>query len=1054
MVTHPKNNSGKKGNKLFGKRSFIMYGLLALVVVTVAAAAMTIAPGGSENSSAAGMWTGAGTFSNPYQIGSVQDLANLADDTNGGVGHSGEWFVLTTDLDLNVAPWTPIGNYPNSFYGNFNGNGHTISNLFINNSTGDNIGLFGFVTGGIIENLGVVNVDVTGDSSVGGLVGYNNSTIENCYVIGTVSGSVVSVGGVAGASDGTIENCYHAGGVNGSAGNLGGVVGNNNGTVDKCYNTGAVNGSAGNIGGVVGGNGGPVENSYNTGDVTQIGGSAVGGVVGKSIYGTVEKCYNTGAVKGNGDFIGGLAGYIAFSGIVENCYNTGDVTQAGSGDYIGGVVGFNDDGSVENCYNTGAVDGGSGDYIGGVVGSNSGTVENCFFLESGAPDGIGNGGSGATSALEADLQALITFPPYSTSTGKGWDFAGIGGAPPIWFMLDNATYPMLFWQIADSGSGSDTDPYVVTTVQQMENIQNIFVVHEVSDGKYWQLDKDIDLTGYLADGGPGYNGGAGWVPIGYSDSQHFYGSFDGNGHTITGLSINDTNLENAGMFGYVINGVITDLGLVNANVTGGSKVGGVVGYIQDSSVKNCFVSGTSTISGIDDAGGVVGFSSSGTVENCYNTGEVHCSGSVGGVVGYINSGSVENCYNTGDVSGADFIGGVVGNNSGIVKNCYNIGSVTNSGIFVGGVVGGSDSSTVSSCFFLHSPVIGGINYGLYGIGNVNSITSATDEGATPILEGAPASTFTKAAGWDFDKVWGIFLNNNDPGKPGYGYPYLKTIENYILIVPSGGKVYDGNPPPADAWSTKGLYNPDRPLTVTLTYDPPNPINVGIYSVTVGVAGGSYYQLSIADAKYVISAPGTNYTIAASSDADSVISPSGQVSVQGGTSMTFTYSPASGYHISSVTVNGKDLTQDQITGSYTFTNVMSNNSIAVKSASGAPITLTISIVQGSGYAEYSVNGSDFIRYTSPVPLNVSDSVTVRADAADGYSFVKWETPSTETNSEVTLIATSSLSLKAYFSEGGITSGNSSNSNLWIWVLAVIVVLIIIGIIIWYLLKLKK
>jgi len=69
-------------------------------------------------------------------------------------------------------------------------------------------------------------------------------------------------------------------------------------------------------------------------------------------------------------------------------------------------------------------------------------------------------------------------------------------------------------------------------------------------------------------------------------------------------------------------------------------------------------------------------------------------------------------------------------------------------------------------------------------------------------------------------------------------------------------------------------------------------------------------------------------------------------------------------------------------------------------------------------------------------------------------VKWETPATDTNSEVTLAATSSLSLKAYFSESGISAGNSSNSNLWMWVLAVIIVLIIIFVLIWYLLKLKK
>ena len=705
MKSHSKNNSGKKEIELFGKRSFLVYALLALVVVT-AAAVVLIAPGGSENSSAAGTWIGDGSPTDPYQIGSVQDLADLANDVNyNGNDHSGEWFILTADIDLSGTSyssgvgWTPIGSHTNNFSGNFDGNGHTVSNLFIN-TTGSYIGLFGQSTNGIIENLGVVNADVTGASDVGGLVGYaTNCTIENCYATGTVTGngyyvggvvgikingSIVEncyntsdvtgagyyVGGVNGSGNGTIVNCYNIGAVKGSGTYVGGVVGGNAGTVENCYNTGTVTGSGNNVGGITGLNdtGGTVENCYNTGAVSLTGsGSTVGGVVGVN-NSTVENCYNAGVVTltGGGSYVGGVVG-LNSNGTVENCYNAGDVT--GSGNSVGGVVGYNPNGTTENCYNTGDVTS-SGSSVGGVVGNNSnnGTVENCFFKwESGGFNGtlrgIGSSASdtGAARTSDADLQTLVTF------TGAGWDFTGIGGAPPVWFMLNTVTYPMLFWQIADSGSGFDSDPYVVTTVQQIENIQTVFVLHGASGGVYWQLGKNIDATGYFAEGAPGYNSDAGWVPIGNSSAQPFQGNFDGNGHTITGLFINDTSLYYVGLFGIVNHSEIMNLGIVNANITGNTYVGGVIGN-NAGIVENCYVTGT--VSGSSSVGGVVGFNNSGIVENCYSTCTINGGSTVGGVVGFCNTSTLMNCYSAGSVSGSS-VGGVATNASGNAPtNCY------------------------------------------------------------------------------------------------------------------------------------------------------------------------------------------------------------------------------------------------------------------------------------------------------------------------------------------------------------------------------------------------
>ncbi|MCL2509452.1 MAG: hypothetical protein FWF07_00005, partial [Methanomassiliicoccaceae archaeon] len=739
MSTHSKNNSGKRGITVLGKRFFLVIGILALVVFFIALGAAFIPQGGHENKPSAVTLFGTGTVSDPYQIGSVEDLAELADDVNiNGNFHTGDWFILTADLDLNVSPyndtgWTPIGHDDTNssrFEGNFNGNGHTISNLYINDTSNDNIGLFGLVWNGTIENLGVLNADVTGDvvvggavgsayystiencyvtgkvtgegsvggvvgtglmstikncynagavtgdgDCVGGILGVNSGVVENCYNIGDVYGGNVSVGGVVGYNDSNsiVDNCYNIGDVAGKGQSEGGVAGTNYGTIDYCYNTGAVNVNYGSYaGGVVADNFGTVENSYNVGAVYCVG-NDVGGAVGwNETDGTIEKCFNTGDVRCSGSEVGGVAGFNDGTvqkcyntcnvttigsrsdvggvvggnrGMVENCYNKGDIPNTGT--YVGGVAGYNGSGgTIGNCYNIGAVNG-DGSNVGGVVGSNSGfgTVENCFFKrESGVFNsslhGIGNTGSdtGAEPTSDADMQKMSTFTTGTGLTNGSWDIDSIGGSSPVWFMLDsetypNPTYPMLFWQIADSGSGTETDQYVITTVQQLENIQNVFVMHKESSGVYWQLGKDIDLTGYLAEGGPGYNGGFGWVPIGSSNTYSFIGNFDGSGHTITGLFIN-SGYYYVGPFGYVYSGCeIMNLGVVNANITGGFYVGGVVGYNNGGTVESCYVTGTVYGSG-SDVGGIAGYAS-GTEENCYNTSTVTGRGNaVGGVAGY------------------------------------------------------------------------------------------------------------------------------------------------------------------------------------------------------------------------------------------------------------------------------------------------------------------------------------------------------------------------------------------------------------------------------------
>lgn len=190
--------------------------------------------------------------------------------------------------------WQPIGTWSlSAFTGTFNGQGHEIRDLFINRPDQSPVGLLGF-TGedGVITDINIVDVTVTGYYYVGGLVGFNNGIVTNSYSTGNVSGTVGMVGGLVGKNSGTVTNSYSTAYINGVV-NAGGLVGDNwDGTVSDSYSTGNVMGSS-CVGGLVAyNNRGTITNSYSTGSVT--GSEAVGGLVGRNHDGTVgDSFWNT-----------------------------------------------------------------------------------------------------------------------------------------------------------------------------------------------------------------------------------------------------------------------------------------------------------------------------------------------------------------------------------------------------------------------------------------------------------------------------------------------------------------------------------------------------------------------------------------------------------------------------------------------------------------------------------------------------------------------------------------------------------------------------------------
>jgi hypothetical protein len=233
-----------------------------------------------------------------------------------------------------------------------------------------------------------------------------------------------------------------------------------------------------------------------------------------------------------------------------------------------------------------------------------------------------------------------------------------------------------------SGSGTAEDPYIITTVGQLQEMKDNLTAH-------YALGNDIDASGTV-----NWNGGAGFEPVGTWENG-FAGSFDGRGYKIYDLYILRGDTDYVGLFGYIGTGsVVENVGLENVYVVGNNYVGGLVGWNYEGDVSNCYSTGLAW--GDWYAGGLVGWNV-GTVSSSYSTGHVNGSYYAGGLVGF-NWGTVSNCYSTGPVSGVrDYVGGLVGCNGGTVSNSYSTGPVSGSD-YVGGLVG-FNWGTVSNSFW-------------------------------------------------------------------------------------------------------------------------------------------------------------------------------------------------------------------------------------------------------------------------------------------------------------------------------------------------------------------
>jgi len=431
---------------------------------------------------------GAGTKLSPYIILTAEQLAKLsfaigANDAD----YQGKYFKLGADIVLNegknidekgaliadstkLHKWTPIGNSSVSFTGSFDGDGHTVSGMFINTTSTHN-GLFGN-SSGTVQNVTVEDSWVYGGDYTAGVIGnlIGPGVLKRAVNKASVVGIGVATGGVVGHyqtkccdNTGTIENVENEGFVSGKN-NTGGIIGSVSETVISFARNRAEIIGVNGVGGIIGSSGykTTLSDAINQGNVTgkeQVAGIAgyfgyrfscsnakqavlrmvsnngkitgtvyVAGLVGKNDCSKNSDLANRGNIIGT-KYIAGLLGYVVNSS-TEMAYNTGSIF----GDiYIGGIIGYNQEGVTSSAYSTGKVDGDS--LVGLMIGYNyNTTMADYYYLEQGEqePFGLNNGGGVAT--------------PKTADEMKSDDFAELLGDDFVYDSGLNDGYPVLKWE--------------------------------------------------------------------------------------------------------------------------------------------------------------------------------------------------------------------------------------------------------------------------------------------------------------------------------------------------------------------------------------------------------------------------------------------------------------------------------------------------------------------------------------------------------------------------------------------------------------------------------
>ena len=340
----------------------------------------------------------------------------------------------------------------------------------------------------------------------------------------------------------------------------------------------------------------------------------------------------------------------------------------------------------------------------------------------------------------ADFKAAIT--PAIGATFKVYQADGTteatdlsSGYKVIVTAQDPTTTKTYIVTVSDfaAGSGTSVDPYLVSTAEELNNVRNYLNQENI----HFKQTQDINLNVAL------WNEDEGWLPIGkFTTTEKFKGIYDGDGKTISGLTIKRPSEEYQGLFGCSRVATLKNIKLTDVNLKGKDNVGGLVGDFNNGTMENC--SATGIIVGEKNTGGLVGNHSYGTITKSYSTCTVTGTRIVGGLAGSSNSGSIEKSYATGNVTGSgDNIGGLIGYNGNPVTNCYATGGVSGSSS-IGGLIGKNTSGTITLSYY------------------DKETTGQTDTGKGEGKTTADMKKQDTFVGWDFTDIWSMVEDTSYP----------------------------------------------------------------------------------------------------------------------------------------------------------------------------------------------------------------------------------------------------------------------------------------------------
>lgn len=701
---------------------------------------------------------GDGKVGNPYIITKAEELAWFRDQVNGGnkkicakIADNVEVIDLKNfchaadaSKKIDEQSWVPIGNSNKPYQGTFDGNGKTITNLYINASQ-VNMGLFGYTYEGTIKNLTFEYANVTNTNSYAGVLVGNafwRSTLQNIKISNTcqIKGGNYT-GGIAGSLDGNASNCVNYATVQGKedVGGLFGYYSRTGNSMTACANYGNVTATS----------------------------NTVGGLVGYYSSGTIQDCANYGNIEGTNN-VGGMAGYVS-KGKMQNVFCYGNVSATNNTKRGGMVCGYSSKGVTEGmvAYYSGAKL---------TVNSQEQTVK-AFGSDNLSED---NATGFTETQLKSGVVAYLLQQNASSEAKWGQNLANDGDSYPVigsehTVYSDNSLVNCMTYEII-SGSFTNNTTSSAIKYQHGQTINHHVATNatctEAATKEYWQcqdclrtysdsqlteeltdvtiaekpalghkndedgycnqcqhyvavkpsqesgvyliskpchlawfrdyvngtivddgeaagtthpsasakLTADIDLKNYCHAAEDGKEL-LSWLPIG-NDNNRWKGNMDGQGHTISNLYIK-TAQNHVGLFGYTDGATIQDLIFGNAKVEN-------VSTTNEKTYKTGILAGYACAS-TNSPAHIKGIK---TTNNCTVIGQED----TGGIVG-IAKINLENCENRSSVKGTGSVGGIAGDSfERNIKRCTNYGTVENGrNQYIGGIIGYAYGTCIEDC---------------------------------------------------------------------------------------------------------------------------------------------------------------------------------------------------------------------------------------------------------------------------------------------------------------------------------------------------------------------